>query len=532
MALHWLFVVCFGALSGVHSARLPEHWHGWRQCADDLDTESPRCLVDFQVRLVPEDPTALSVAADQISDPLSPHFREFIVDSDISQLVRPARGVTEAITAWLSPSAISVVPMRHGDYLAVRATCAGAQKLLSVNFAQYCHPAAKQPVIRTTSKPIAPSHLFDVIASFHGLYELFPVVRASKPKMNQQFKGAPIDPSVLSQQYHGTDAGDQDGKATQAVAAFEDAEFKQSDSDTFQQTYNLSSVKIKVLGPNSGGFFGEATLDTEYIVATGRNLTTWYIAQEQFDMLAWCWKVQNMTAPPTTLSVSWGNGESGFTPDHMGAANAEFMKIGAKGTSILTASGDDGTGKQGEIFCKKFDPTWPASSPYVTAVGGTYLDKTGELGWQYSGGGFSSVFQRLSYQNSAVSAYLQTATLPPSKLFNNTGRATPDVAAFATNFKTYSSGWGSISGTSAATPVFAGYISVINSKRVAAGLPTLGFLNPTLYTLGAAGLGTDIVVGNNKAPGCPAGFPAIKGWDPVTGLGSPLYPTMKSSLMQ
>ena len=50
-----------------------------------------------------------------------------------------------------------------------------------------------------------------------------------------------------------------------------------------------------------------------------------------------------MTSRPSVVSISWGSGETGYLLDHMQAANAEFMKMGLAGISVLTASGDDGT---------------------------------------------------------------------------------------------------------------------------------------------------------------------------------------------
>jgi len=230
----------------------------------------------------------------------------------------------------------------------------------------------------------------------------------------------------------------------------------------------------------------------------------------------------NMTAPPRVLSVSWGNGESGFDADHMQATNREFAKMGLSGITILAASGDDGTNKQG-IFCKKFDPTWPTSSPYVTSVGGTYLDTTGkEIGWSDSGGGFSAVFARPSYQDDAVSRYLKTSTLPPANYFNASGRASPDVSALSTNFKVLSNGaYGCLSGTSAATPVFAGIISRINNMLLAQEKPPVGFINPALYKAGSGTFGFDVAQGNNKAQFCSAGFQAQEGYDCVSGISTP-----------
>jgi tripeptidyl-peptidase-1 len=121
--------------------------------------------------------------------------------------------------------------------------------------------------------------------------------------------------------------------------------------------------------------------------------------------------------------------------------------------------------------------------------------------------------------------------MPSSKLFDNTGRATPDVSALATNYRLYTRGWGELSGTSAATPVFAGMISLINEARVAQGKSTVGFINPAMYAAGGASpIGFDVVTGNNKAAGCSAGFPATAGFDAITGLGTPLFATLKKLL--
>lgn len=77
----------------------------------------------------------------------------------------------------------------------------------------------------------------------------------------------------------------------------------------------------------------------------------------------------------------------------------------------------------------------------------------------------------------------------------------------------------SIGGTSASTPTFSAIVTLLNDALISSGKSPLGFLNPMLYTVGAAGL-NDITVGNNTGCGTP-GFPAVEGYDPVTGLGTP-----------
>ena len=72
-------------------------------------------------------------------------------------------------------------------------------------------------------------------------------------------------------------------------------------------------------------------------------------------------------------------------------------------------------------------------------------------------------------------------------------------------------------------------ISLLNDALIGANRPPLGFLNPWLYSGGYKGL-DDIVGGNNPGCGTP-GFKAIKGWDPVTGLGTPNFGLLKDLVL-
>jgi tripeptidyl-peptidase-1 len=89
--------------------------------------------------------------------------------------------------------------------------------------------------------------------------------------------------------------------------------------------------------------------------------------------------------------------------------------------------------------------------------------------------------------------------------------------------------WCSSAGTSCSTPVFAGIVSLLNGKRLTANKAPLGFLNPLLYTAAVQHptVFTDITVGDNtysRLSHCKYGFKCAKGWDPVTGLGTPNFP--------
>jgi subtilase family serine protease len=152
------------------------------------------------------------------------------------------------------------------------------------------------------------------------------------------------------------------------------------------------------------------------------------------------------------------------------------------------------------------------------SVGGTYILKDDascdELGWSDSGGGFSFEYSRPSYQDKAVTSYISSTTLPSESYFNKNGRGYPDISALSTNYNILVTGEEfPISGTSASTPVAAGMIALINHERLSKGQPSLGFLNPLLYSLYDQNPSAfnDVTVGNNKVSGCSAGFSAAKG---------------------
>ena len=217
---------------------------------------------------------------------------------------------------------------------------------------------------------------------------------------------------------------------------------------------------------------------------------------------------------PNTLSISYGDDESTVPLDYATNVCNLFSQLGARGVSVLVASGDSGVGDTCTINGKPFFTTsFPAGCPWVTTVGGT-TGNTPETAWTSSGGGFSEVFGRPAYQNATVNNWLTTDTTHNgvSSYFNHSGRAYPDVAAQSTNFVIYVGGSAeSVSGTSCASPTFASVIQLLNSDRLANGKTGLGFLNPWLYSSATSGL-TDIKSSGNT--GCSgsisgAGFKAV-----------------------
>ncbi|KAL8785889.1 MAG: hypothetical protein Q9213_003121 [Squamulea squamosa] len=248
--------------------------------------------------------------------------------------------------------------------------------------------------------------------------------------------------------------------------------------------------------------------------------------------LVWVQYVLAQRDLPQVISTSYGDDEQTVPEAFARRVCNQFAQLGARGVSLLFASGDDGVGSEGSCFTNdgkntsSFLPSFPDGCPYVTSVGATKNFNPEVVAFDprngfVSGGGFSNYFQRPSYQDAAVTPYITSLGDQFKGLYNKGGRGYPDIAAQGQLFQTVWNGTiRRLDGTSASTPAAAAILSLVNDSLLAAGRKPLGFLNPWLYRRGYQAF-TDILSGS--ATGCgTSGFPAVKGWDAVTGFGTPV----------
>lgn len=241
---------------------------------------------------------------------------------------------------------------------------------------------------------------------------------------------------------------------------------------------------------------------------------------------------------PDTFSISYGECEAEVRGPSAGAStraaarlmDALLVRLGLAGVGTFAAAGDFGSTCNGQPFR---GVTWPASSPFLTAVGGTRLvldranRRTREVAWNdlrwtpadsgggAGGGGFATYSARPPYQRGLG--------------LGGSRRALPDVAAHASSFPAWpvniEENWVTDGGTSASTPLIASAFAVLSARERAAGRPPLGPVNGLLYALRAGAPATlfDVTSGRNHyAPGVP-GWRAGPGYDVVTGLGVPRF---------
>ncbi len=141
-----------------------------------------------------------------------------------------------------------------------------------------------------------------------------------------------------------------------------------------------------------------------------------------------------------------------------------------------------------------------------------------------SGRGFSYYAPQPSYQASAVAVYIKNAGASTGKILQSAG-VLPTGGSQTLQRGPQSTRYGQTgaSGTSVSTPTWAGVFSLLSDLRLNAGKAPLGFANPFLYA--HPGCLNDIIIGANDGVGCfdASGFPAARGWDAATGLGTPVF---------
>jgi subtilase family serine protease len=330
---------------------------------------------------------------------------------------------------------------------------------------------------------------------------------------------------------------------------------------------------------------GESTLDVQYGGAIAISADVWYWTVDGW-MYEMTTDLEAASETPLVISMSWGWPEpwqcSGPYPidgpgcqamnagsaQYVDRINTEFQKLGLNGITLVASSGDQGAPGDGNPQCTNNTyPLWsifPGASPYVLSVGATMLTSVLDAEEDAApaanppicsqikcattntegvctypdalittGGGFSVYAPRPDWQDTYVSGYLKSGvSLPNAKFFNSSNRGFPDISALGHNYVIALDGsWVPVDGTSCSAPVVAGIITLLNTERLNAGKSSLGFINQVIYEAYAADATTftDITKGNNMCTeSCCSkfGYTATKGWDPLTGLGTPQYPQL------
>lgn len=365
----------------------------------------------------------------QVSTPNHPRYGQHYEGHELRSLLKPSEAATSTAVRWLQENNVTSI-RDDGDYIFLRTTVATANKLLDTQFAWYRNSAGEH-LLRTTrySVPqdvaqhinfVQPTTRFgstQPLASHLNIMETGDLATGQSQWVSAAPAGIKenaalavnsscsktITPQCLYQIYNINFKGSPAGNNLIGYASFVGESARQTDNAMFAQTYapfaagrNFSVVTFNggVNDQTSRNDSGEANLDQQYAMAVGFDVpavefitgglgqlvpdgdqpTLADNSNEPFLEFAMGLLAMDNAAIPNSISISYGENEQEIPLAYATQVCNMFAQLGARGKSIIVASGDSGTGD----FCQandgtnatRFQPQFPGACPYVTAVGG------------------------------------------------------------------------------------------------------------------------------------------------------------------
>jgi tripeptidyl-peptidase-1 len=466
-----------------------------------------------------------------VSYPSSPRYGQFLTNSEITEMIAAPSASVDAVAAFLREHNINSYTMKsHGGYVVAMVPASVAAVMFETQLHSLRHSNGQTVAFHSLQGLSLPEDLSEVVTYLSGISTQIPHVM--KPRVTTRADSGAVTVTDLKnlysipQTYNITNGA----QASQAVAEFQFQWFDPADTELFFEKYSTNNIGRKVYKINGTNRpqqpAAEASLDVEYIMAMGSNSSTafYYVNDGAFltSLIDFFADLNSEANPEKVVSVSFGtNGDESW--DTVDQLDIEIQKLGAKGVTVMFASGDNGVGCENG----RNEPDFP-NSPHILMVGATDSNPAGgEISAKLSSGGFSDDYPIQDWQSAEVAAFFTAAnasgSLPPANQYNKSGRGFPDVSAIGVNLPIIVGGKEeSGSGTSFSSPIVGGIISLLNDLRVGAGKSTLGWFNPLLYQIyrDHPEAFQDITSGPKNAYQTCQGFAPQAGWDPVTGLGT------------
>lgn len=546
IAAGFLLLGASSATLAAGSQPLASHLPPSAKTAKPLGRLDPSTRLTLTLGLPLRNQTELNQLIADVSDPSSPRYRQFLSSAEFTGRFGPAEADYQTLANFARSNGLSVDHLHpNRTLLGVSGTAADIERVFHVTLHRYQHPKEPREFFAPESAPSIDLDLplLDVTGlDNYSIPRRSGSSQASKPNRSVVL---PADvgtesatPGIYSGRngsgpynlYLGSDFRNAYAPGVtltgvgQTVGFFEEAGYDPGDISAYESIAGLPQVPLtNVLLDNATGLVdpnlsGEVTGDIEQVVAMAPGLSQ-VIVYEGLAAFDQPFEILNRMATDNLakqLSCSW----FGFPESPL--MDQVFRQFVIQGQSFFAAAGDS------LAYYAEDPPPPPDDSPYVTVVGGTELTTTtnggawiGESVWLQgftgTGGGVSATYPIPSWQQNVNMSLNQGST---------TMRNIPDVAAVAIDIFAVIGGSGQgISGTSFATPLWAGFTALVNQQAAANGAAPVGFLNPALYALGGGqcyeSLFHDITNGNNISLLTGFGYDAVQGYDLCTGWGSP-----------
>jgi hypothetical protein len=524
----------------------------------------------------------------QQQDPSSPDFHHWLTPEQFAERFGLSQNDVNKVVAWLGAQGFTVTQTaRSRTWVSFSGTAAQVAAAFQTEIHNFSFNG--ETYHANATEPSVPSALADVVLGIRGLdnYRLKPRtrVRSVNPSLHPNFTSgqsgntfvAPGDFAVIYDVNTLYSAGI-DGTGQSIAVMGQTALYNGvSDITAFRAAAGLpakSPTLTLVPGsPNPGvipGDITEASLDVEWAGAVAKNATINYVYSNDILNYSLAYAIDQDVAP--VISISYGACEANWGSTNLDILAQWMQQANSQGQTIVAASGDAGAAD-----CESTSATTashgvavdaPASSPYVTGMGGTEFNEGSGAYWQPAsgsdvitsalsyipemawndtsnpqntggellagGGGASAFFSKPGWQTGAgvpADGFRDVPDLSLNSSPIHDGLLICDQGSCVNGFRDNNNVYLDVAGgTSAAAPTFAGIVALINQQTGSA----QGNVNPTLYAMATTTPAAfhDVITGDIIVPctagttNCPTtapyqiGYSAAAGYDQATGLGS------------
>ncbi len=508
---------------------------------------------------------ALTNLLQQLYTPGNPNFHHWLTPSEFTAEFAPSEAAYQGVVNYLEAIGFAVTKTYPNRMLIdANGTVGDIERAFHLTMMVYDRPSGggtfyapdSEPTLNVTT-PIA--HISglrdDIVAVSHAKFTPLPTTALASPLNNTGSVNGFYDSKDIRAAYA---PGVSLTGSGQTVGLLELDGFYYIDISTYESRTGLTTnpptvdtVLVDGFNGNPMGREDEVTLDIEMAMAMAPNLSKIVSFETTGTQYTWEQHYNDILADMAQdnyikqFSSSWtlSGGQNGYEDITDATADNSFLQMATDGQSFFQASGD-GDAVINSTWIGSGDTVYsyfgfPADDPNVTSVGGTELRTTGPGGsyvseavwnpdiyddsnhaFEGSSGGVSNLYSIPSWQKGVN---------PSNNQVSSTWRNVPDVALTADSLYEYvdqTSGIGN--GTSAAAPLWAGFVALANQQAAAGGNSSIGFLNPLIYAIGQSGLYSsdchDIPAArtnNNAWAGSSGLYSASSGYDLTAGWGTP-----------
>ena len=461
-------------------------------------------------------------------DPASPNFHKWLTPEQYAAQFGLAGSDMDAIAAWLQSHGLSVEHRaRGGNWIGFSGTAAQVEAALGTRLDRY--RTGNEEHFANATEVSIPATLAPVVESFIGLDDFHPKAQRT---IGGTHSLAPDDLAIIYDIMPLYDSGI-DGSGQKIAIVGESAlEPGLSDIHAFRAMFNLPGGDPQVMlyggDPGVASTVSEADLDLEWAGAIARRASLVYVYSINAN-ISTIYAVDQNLAPVISESYSSCEKEQAYDAILM---QSIVQQANAQGITFLASSSDGGPSDCDDFFHEPLATNglsigFPASIPEATAVGGTEFDESGQAYWNSTntanGASATGYIPEKVWNDTAAEGAIEASTGGPSQLYAKpawqTGpgvpadgvRDSPDLAMAASALHdgyaicTGGSCLGASGGTSAAAPVFAGLVALLNQSLMSRGIlnqPGLGNINPMLYRLAQTNpeVFHDVTEGDNITP--------------------------------